>query len=46
MSFGRDRKTGEAISLLNVDSEIPKSVISKLKKTKDIIDVKLVKVVT
>ncbi len=44
MSFGRDRKTGEAISLLNVDSEIPKSVISKLKKAKDIIDVKLVKV--
>ena len=46
MSFGRDKKTGEAISLLNVDSEVPKNVISKLKKTKDINDVKQVRVET
>lgn len=44
MSFGRDKKTGEAISLLNVDSEVPKAVIAKLKKAKDINDVKQVKV--
>ncbi|MCK5450429.1 MAG: phosphoglycerate dehydrogenase [Candidatus Omnitrophica bacterium] len=42
MSFGRDKKTGQAISLLNVDSEVPDSVIKKLKKTKDINDVKQV----
>lgn len=45
MSFGRDKKTGEAISLLNVDSEIPKAVMTKLKSAKDILDVKQVKVV-
>lgn len=44
MSFGRDKKTGEAISLLNVDSEVPKSVIKKLKSAKDINDVKQVQV--
>jgi D-3-phosphoglycerate dehydrogenase / 2-oxoglutarate reductase len=44
MSFGRDKKTGEAISLLNVDSEISKATLKKLKSAKDIIDVKLVKV--
>jgi len=45
MSFGRDKKTGEAISLLNVDSEVPDSVIKTLKKTKDINDVKQVRVI-
>lgn len=45
MSFGRDKKTGEAISLLNVDSEIPKATIRKLKAAKDILDVKQVRVV-
>ncbi|MFH1836723.1 MAG: phosphoglycerate dehydrogenase [Candidatus Omnitrophota bacterium] len=45
MSFGRDKKTGEAISLLNADSEIPKEVIRELKKYKDINDVKQVRVV-
>ena len=45
MSFGRDKKSGKAISLLNVDSEIPKKVISQLKKVKDINEVKLVRVV-
>jgi len=45
MSFGRDKKTGEAISLLNVDSEVPKEVIRKLKQAQDINDVKQVRVV-
>ncbi|MFH1798538.1 MAG: phosphoglycerate dehydrogenase [Candidatus Omnitrophota bacterium] len=44
MSFGRDKSTKEAISLLNVDSEVPKDVIEKLKKEDDIYDVKQVKV--
>ena len=42
MSFDRDKKTGKAISLLNVDSEVPETVLKKLKKAKDIIDVKQV----
>ncbi|MFH1665295.1 MAG: phosphoglycerate dehydrogenase [Candidatus Omnitrophota bacterium] len=44
MSFGRDKKTGEAISLLNVDSEVPAAIIKKLKRVKDINDVKQVRV--
>ncbi len=44
MSFGRDKGAGEAISLLNVDSEVPKEVIKKLKRVKDIKDVKQVHV--
>lgn len=44
MSFGRDKNTREAISLLNVDSEVTKDVLKKLKAAKDVIDVKLVKV--
>lgn len=42
MSFGRDKKTGEAISLLNVDSEIPKNILKKLRSAKDINGVKQV----
>ncbi|MGD2278697.1 MAG: phosphoglycerate dehydrogenase [Candidatus Omnitrophota bacterium] len=45
MSFGREKKKGQAISLLNVDSEVPKDVIKKLKQHKDISDVKQVRVV-
>ncbi|MGB2661420.1 MAG: phosphoglycerate dehydrogenase [Candidatus Omnitrophota bacterium] len=45
MSFGRDKKTKEAISLLNIDSEVPKDVLRKLKKVKNINDVKQVRVV-
>ena len=45
MSFGRDRKAGEAISVLNVDSETPAKVINALKRTMDINGVKQVKVV-
>jgi len=44
ISFGRDKKTCEAISLLNMDSEVPKSVLKKLTTIKDINAVKQVKV--
>ena len=44
ISFGRDKKTKQAISLLNIDSEVPKDVLRKLKKVKNIIDVKQVRV--
>ena len=42
MSFGRDKKTGEAISLLNVDSEVSKATLKKLESAKDINGVKQV----
>ena len=45
MSFGRDKKTKEAISLLNIDSEVSKDILAKLKKEKNINDVKQVKVI-
>ena len=44
MSFGRVKKSGEAISLLNVDTEVPRDILAKIKKTKNINDVKQVKV--
>lgn len=44
MSFGRDKKTGEAISVLNVDSQVTKGILRKLKQAKDINDVKLINV--
>jgi len=44
MSFGREKKRGNAISLLNVDSEVPEKVIKKLKAMADISDVKQVNV--
>ncbi len=44
MSFGRDKKTGKAISLLNVDSEVSDALLKKLRCVKDINDVKRVRV--
>jgi len=43
MTFGRDKKGGNAITLLNVDSEVPKNLLEKMKKAKNIRDVKYVK---
>ncbi|MBD3380271.1 MAG: phosphoglycerate dehydrogenase [Candidatus Omnitrophica bacterium] len=40
MSFGRDKRTGQAISLLNVDSEIPGQTLKKLSKAGNIKKVK------
>ncbi|NQT32872.1 MAG: phosphoglycerate dehydrogenase [Candidatus Omnitrophica bacterium] len=42
INLGRDKKARQAISLINVDSEVPKKVIQKLKKEKYINDVKQV----
>ena len=42
MSFGRDVKTKQAISLINIDSEISKATIAKIKKAKNIMDIKQV----
>ncbi len=44
ITFGREKKGGLAISVVNVDSEVPEKVIEKLKKTKDVLFVKFLKV--
>ncbi len=44
ISLGREAQNGIAISVVNVDSAVPEEIIERLKKTKDIVFVKLVKV--
>lgn len=44
MSFGRDEKGGQAVSILNIDSDVPKAVLEEMRKAKNIKEVKLVKV--
>ncbi len=44
ITFGREAQGGLAISVVNVDSEVPQTVIDKLKKTKDILFVKFLKI--
>lgn len=43
MTFGREKKGGDAITLLNVDSEVPKNIIEKIKKAKHIKEVKYIR---
>jgi D-3-phosphoglycerate dehydrogenase len=43
MTFGREKQGGEAISLCNVDSDVPKKVLDELKDVKDIHDAKVIK---
>ena len=43
MSFGREKPGGQAVSVLNVDGAIPKNVLEKVKKSKNIFDAKLIK---
>ncbi|NQS99693.1 MAG: phosphoglycerate dehydrogenase [Candidatus Omnitrophica bacterium] len=43
MTFGREKAGGQAITVLNVDSVIPKQVLDKIKKVKNIFDAKLIK---
>ena len=44
MSFGRDEKGGKAVSILNIDSAVPKKVLDEMRNAKNIFEVKLVKV--
>ncbi len=44
ITFGRDRQGGMALSVVNVDSLIPDSVVATLKKNSDILLVKVIKV--
>ncbi len=43
VSFGRDAKGGNAVSVWNVDSNVSKKVLDDIKRAKSIQDVKLVK---
>ncbi|MFA5059821.1 MAG: phosphoglycerate dehydrogenase [Candidatus Omnitrophota bacterium] len=44
ITFGREKQGGLVISVVNVDSEVSEKVLDKLRKTKDILFVKLIKV--
>ena len=44
MSFGREAKGGKAVSILNIDSDVPKNVLDEMRKAANIFEVKLVKV--
>ena len=44
ISLGREAQDGVAVSVVNVDSEVPEGAIKKLKATKDVLYVKLLKV--
>lgn len=44
ISLGRESEKGIAISVVNVDGEVPSKAIEKLKATKDVLFVKLLKV--
>lgn len=44
MSFGREEKGGKAVSILNIDSDVPKGVLDEIRKAQNIFSVKLVKV--
>ncbi|MBF0493897.1 MAG: ACT domain-containing protein, partial [Candidatus Omnitrophica bacterium] len=41
--LGRDEQRKLAVSILNLDSDVPKETIEKLKKVQDILDVKQIK---
>ncbi len=42
MSFGREKLGGKAVSVLNVDSPVPADVLDKIRKTENILGVKLI----
>jgi D-3-phosphoglycerate dehydrogenase len=43
MTFGRDKPGGKAISVLNVDSAISSDILEKIKKTENVLGVKVIK---
>ncbi len=43
MTFGREREGGRAITVLNVDSDASKEVLNKIRKAKNIYEVKVVR---
>ncbi len=43
MTFGRETPGGKAISVLNVDSPVPEAVLEEIRRAKNILDVRLIK---
>ena len=43
MTFGREKPGGQAVSICNVDSEVPGEVLEELKRLKNIYDARLIK---
>ncbi len=43
MTFGRERPGGKTLSVLNVDSAIPEKVLDEIRKARNILDAKLIK---
>jgi D-3-phosphoglycerate dehydrogenase len=43
MSFGRDKPGRNAISMLNVDCDVPDHIIDEIGRSKNIFDVKMIK---
>ncbi|MDP3142520.1 MAG: phosphoglycerate dehydrogenase [Candidatus Omnitrophota bacterium] len=43
MTFGRETAGGKAITVVNIDSPVPPSVLAEIKKAQHILDVKLIK---
>ncbi len=43
VSFGREEKGGRAISVWNIDSEVPKKVLDEIKSSKNVYELKLIK---
>jgi len=43
MTFGREKPGGKTLSVLNVDSEVPEKVLDELKRVKNVLDAKLIK---
>ncbi|OGW90726.1 MAG: phosphoglycerate dehydrogenase [Omnitrophica bacterium RIFCSPHIGHO2_02_FULL_63_14] len=43
MTFGRDTPGGQAMTLLNIDSVAPANVIEEIRKSKNVLDAKLIK---
>jgi D-3-phosphoglycerate dehydrogenase / 2-oxoglutarate reductase len=44
MTFGREKAGGKAITVLNVDSQVPPEVVDKIKKTENILAVKVIRI--
>ncbi len=43
MTFGREKRGGKTLSVLNVDGAIPEKLLTEIKKAKNILDAKLIK---
>jgi D-3-phosphoglycerate dehydrogenase len=43
MTFGREKPGGKTLSVLNVDSEVPEKVLEEMRRVKNILDAKLIK---